>query len=358
MNEKLNNLRTKIDAIDNQIILLLNQRMQVVKEIGELKQSTKTAIYRPEREKAIINRLCKNPANSLNAKAVEAIFGEIFAVSRNLEKPEIVAFLGPVGTHTHQAAQSRFGGIGSYTPLSSIEAVFKEVANGEAKFGVIPVENNTEGAVGVTLDCLAKFSEVKIVAEIYADIHHSLASFCEKTQEIKKIYSHPQAYNQCREFLESHGLNEVEFVPAKSTAQAALLAKDDPQSAAICSKIAANLNHIPLLFETIEDNSSNRTRFFVISDFKNAATKESKTSILAKTPHKSGSLAEFLLAFKNAGINLLKLESRPLKKRAFDAVFYIDFSGHIDDENVAKVLNEAKNNGYMIIWLGSYLGEQ
>ncbi len=335
--------------------------MRVVKEVGILKQQNAAPIYRPERERAIISRLCELNAQDggeLNDRAIEAIFLEIFAVSRNLEKPERVAFLGPVGTHTHQAAESRFGAMSSYTALDSVEAVFKEVAHGEAKYGVVPVENNTEGAVGATLDCLARFDAdgVKIVAEIYADIHHSFASLCELPARIARIYSHPQGYNQCRRFLESHGLGGVEFVPTKSTAQAAQMAAADPASAAICSKIAANLNRLPLLFETIEDNSANRTRFFVISDFKNAATAGCKTSILAKTPHKSGSLAEFLLAFKNAGINLVKLESRPLKKRAFEVVFYIDFVGHIDDKKVAKLLARAKKSGYEIIWLGSYLG--
>ncbi len=352
---ELTNLRNSIDTIDDEILSLLEKRMGFVKQIGVLKAGSKTPVYRPERERAIIERL-SSKASTLNKEAIEAIFMEVFAVSRNLEKPEKVAFLGPVGTHTHQAAQSRFGAMSSYQPLNSVEAVFKEVANKEAKFGVVPVENNTEGAVGATLDCLAKFENVKIVAEIYADIHHSFASLSQNAGDIERIYSHPQAYNQCRNFLESHGLLDAEFIPTKSTAEAAFKALGDKFSGAICPKIAANLNRVPLMFECIEDNSANRTRFFVLSDFKNGVSAGCKSSILAKTSHESGSLTNLLMMFKDAGINLTKLESRPVKQRDFHVVFYIDFEGHIDEEKVREVIKKASECGCEISWLGSYVG--
>ncbi|MCI6988700.1 MAG: prephenate dehydratase [Campylobacter sp.] len=355
----IDDLRVQIDEIDDKIVKLLDERMGYVKQIGDLKNSNNSAIYKPERERAIINRLSSLNLSKLDKKSIEAIFFEIFSVSRNLEKPQVVAFLGPIGTYSHQAAVSRFGSISSYTPVSNIEAVFKEVNNKEAKYGVVPIENNTEGAVGVTFDCLKKYSNVKIVAEIYMDIHHSFVSKKENLSEIDRVYSHPQAYNQCLNFIEDHGLSDVKFIPTKSTALAAKMANEDENSAAICSEIAAKIYNIPIMFETIEDNLANKTRFFVLSDFKNAPSAKNKTSILAKGDDRPGGLVELLQMFRNENINITKLESRPSKQRGFKTVFYLDFEGHIDDENVRRVTNLAQKRGHDITWLGSYLnGEE
>ena len=264
----LNKYRKEIDDIDDEILKLLNKRMIAVKTIGDLKHTTGSAIYRPEREREILDRLKSLNDGYLNDDAIDAIFQEVFAVSRNIELPENIAYLGPNGSFTHQVAQSRFGAMGRYIGVNSIEAIFTVLENKEAKYGVVPVENNTEGAVGITLDCLGKYSS-KIIAEIYMDIHHSFSTKCERLKDIKKIYSHPQGYNQCRKFLEEHFLSEVEFVATKSTAEAAKLASIDKNSAAICSRIAAKLYSLPILFSKIEDNMSNKTRFLVLSDFKN-----------------------------------------------------------------------------------------
>lgn len=353
--QEINEIRKSIDEIDDLVLAKLNERMQYVKKIGELKQASGTSIYRPERERAILNRLQSVKGGLLNKAAIEAIYLEIFAVSRNLEMPQKIAYLGPEGTYTHQAAESRFGAMSEYLPLATIESVFTKLSQKEVKYGVVPIENNTEGAVGVTLDCLAKFDNVKIVAEMYLDIHHSFVSLSENLKNIKTIYSHPQGYNQCRNFLDSHMLSDVNFIPTKSTAEAAYLASQDLGTAAICSKIAAKLYNVPILFETIEDNASNRTRFFVLSDFKTGKTSGTKTSILAKAGHKPGSLSDLLRIFKDENINLTKLESRPLKQRDFEFMFFIDFIGHIDDEKVQNALNLAKEAGNEIMWLGSYL---
>ena len=347
----LENYRNTIDELDNQILQLLNKRMNIVKHIGELKLKTQGAIYRPEREKSIVNRLKKNNNGLLSNKAIEAIYQEIFAISRNIEKPQIIAFLGPEGSYSHQAAMNRFGALSSYTALDSIEAVFKELANKEANYAVVPIENNTAGAVGVTLDCLSKFTNIKIFAELYMDIHHSFISLNDDLKAIKRIYSHPQGYEQCRSFLQSHFLSDLEFISSKSTSNAAYLSSKDTESAAICSKIAAKLYNVPILFETIEDNLANRTRFLILSDIKFPKMPDCKTSILAQTAHKAGALSDLLNDFKKANINLTKLESRPIKSKIFDYSFYIDFEGHIDDENVQEILNKNKD----IIWLGSYL---
>ncbi|WP_331775271.1 prephenate dehydratase [Sulfurospirillum sp. 1612] len=345
--------RKEIDRIDNELLLLLNKRMEAVKAIGNLKQSTGGPIYRPEREKEILDRLKTLDKKYLNSDAIDAIFLEIFAVSRNIELPENIAYLGPEGSFTHQVAESRFGAMGRYIGLNSIKAVFDVLENKEAKYGVVPIENNTEGAVGVTLDCLGKYSS-KIVSEIYMDIHHSFASECENIKDVKRIYSHPQGYNQCRKFLEEHFMLDVEFVATKSTAEAAKLAKTTKDSAAICSHIAAKLYNLPVLFSKIEDNMANKTRFLILSDFKNRPSTLSKTSILAKTSDTPGGLVEFLQTFQKAKVNLTKIESRPTKEKGFKKVFYIDFEGHIDDDNVQEVL-EVNKNKHEIIWLGSYV---
>lgn len=355
----LEKLRTQIDDLDNEILRLLNERMQVVKSIGEFKNKQNSAIYRPERERAILSRLetlSKNSNGLLENRAIEAIYSEIFAVSRNLEKPQRVAYLGPEGSYTHQAASARFGALSSYTALAGIEDVFKELTHKEAKFGVVPVENNTAGAVGLTLDCLALYEGVKIFGEMYMDIHHSFVSLNDDIKGIKRIYSHPQGYNQCRLFLESHNLSEPEFIASKSTANAAFLASKDKESAAICSKIAAKLYQVPILFDKIEDNAANRTRFLILSDEEFARCEGCKTSIFVHTEDKIGALATLLNNFSSSGLNLTKLESRPIKNanhKDFSHSFFIDFEGHIKDEKVQNALNSAKVQ--KLLWLGSYL---
>lgn len=349
--KQLSDYRKEIDEVDNSILELLNKRMDIVREVGELKKSNQTSIYRPEREKAILDRLSSINKGLLSKEAIDAIYLEIFAVSRNLEMPEKIAYLGPEGSYTHQVAESRFGAMGNYLPLSSIEAVFEVLKNKEAKYGVVPIENNTEGAVGATLDCLKKYDS-NIVAEICMDIHHSFATRVNDLSQIKRIYSHPQGYNQCRGFLEKHMLLGVEFVPTKSTAHAAKMANDDKNGAAICSHIAAKIYNLPVLFKTIEDNLANKTRFFVLSDFKNARSSNDKTSIVAKTTNEPGALASLLQSFKEGNINLTKIESRPEKTEGFKFVFFIDFLGHIDDENVQEVINSRND---VIKWLGSYV---
>jgi chorismate mutase/prephenate dehydratase len=351
---ELKKLREEIDKIDNEVVKLLNKRMEIVKKVGEVKNTSNAPIYRPEREKAIIERLTEISEKEngiLKKEHIEAIFLEIFAISRTLERSERIAFLGPIGTYTHQAAEHKFGANARYLPLLNIEAVFKAVHNKEAKYGVVPIENNTEGVVGITLDSLKKYN-VKIVSEICMDIHHSFASLQDDLTNIKRIYSHPQGYNQCLNFLETHGLLDIEFIPTESTAKAAELASKDELSGAICSKIAAKLYNVPLLFEKIEDNMANRTRFIIISDFKTQKSGNDKTSVIARTPNKTGALFDLLKKFKERNINLLKIESRPNKDDTFNTWFYIDFEGHIDESKVAEVVKEEG-----MIWLGSYLKE-
>ena len=355
--ETLEDCREAIDAIDTELLTLLNKRMEVVHRVGEIKKESGGAIYRPEREKAIIERLEKlsqEQGGLLNKSAIEAIFLEIFAVARNLGLPEKIAYLGPEGTFTHQAAESRFGAMSEYLSLNSIEAVFKELEAKRAKFGVVPIENSRDGVVGETLDLLAK-SSVKIVAELYMPIHISFATKAKSLKNIKRIYSKDKGFGECREFLTEYGLMNVEQIPVESTAKAAILASEDEESAAICSHIAAKLYGVPVMFENIEDTHDNTTRFVILSDFKNAISGEDKTSILAKLKdaHEAGSLVHFLQDFDQEKINLSKIESRPSKEKGgFGYWFYIDFYGHIDEERVQKVIKKHEDE---VTWLGSYV---
>jgi len=354
----LQDCRDAIDTIDNEMLELLNKRMKVVERVGEIKNETGGAIYRPEREKAIIERLVgmSKAANGLlNASAIEALYLEVFAVSRNLELPERIAYLGPEGSFTHQAAESRFGAMSDYLSLNSIVTVFKTLEAKRAKFGVVPIENSRDGIVGETLDLLAK-SSVKIVAELYMPIHVAFATKANKLEDITKIYSKDKGFGQCREFLNEHGLNDIELIPVESTAKAAILASDDEQAAAICSHIAAKLYGVPTMFENIEDEHDNATRFVILSDFKNSASGDDKTSILVRLEDavEAGALVNFLQDFDDEKINLSKIESRPSKDKdgGFDYWFYIDFFGHIDDVKIQNVLR--KHDGE-VTWLGSYV---
>jgi len=348
----LDDLRKEIDAIDDKLLQLLNERIRIVQKVGEVKHRSGAAIYRPEREKAILERLAKQNDGPLTEAAIEAIFLEIFAVARNFEQPQRVAYLGPEGSFTHQAAENRFGAMSEYIPLHSIPAVFKAVHADRARFAVVPIENNTNGFVGETLDELAK-TDLKIVAELYMPIHHSFVTKAQHLQQIKRIYSKDIAFNQCRNFLLDHELDTIEYIPVESTAKAARLAAEDIESAAICSHIAAKLYQVPVMFENIEDNHRNQTRFIILSDFENAPSGADKTSILAKLSDRPGSLYEFLQSFHEAKVNLKKIESRPAGEDAgFDYWFYIDFEGHRDEPHIQKLFEKHKDE---IKYLGSYV---
>ncbi len=348
--ERLHELRDKLDTLDDKLLALLNERMEVIHEVGEVKAKSGGAIYRPEREKAIIDRLESLNDGKLNRSAIEALFLEVFAISRNLERPESIAFLGPEGNFTHQAAESRFGAMSSYISISSIKGVFREVSTKKVKFGVIPIENSSNGIVTDTINCLSKY-DLKIIAEVILDIHHTFATTCDKVSDVKKIYSKDIAFEQCREFLTNFGLDEVDLIPVESTTKAAKLAVNEPNSAAIVSHVGAKMYNLPILFENIEDTDNNKTRFFIISDFENAQSGNDKTSILVKVPDKQGALVKFLMDFDKEGINLTKIKSHIVKG---DSIFFIDFDGHKDDENVKKILEKHKT--YIKV-LGSYVKE-
>lgn len=354
-NEKkeLDKLRDILDNIDSKILNLLNKRMETVHQVGVVKSKSGGAIYRPEREKSIIERLEKESLKqngTLNKSAIEALFLEIFAISRNIELPENVAYLGPEGSFTHQAAESRFGAMSSYLSIGSIKGVFREVVNGKAKFGVIPIENSSNGIVNDTIICLKEYN-LKIISEVIIDIHHTLATNCDNIKDIKRIYSKDIAFDQCHKFLQDLGLDECELIPVESTAKAAKLAKKEKGSGAICSNIGAKLYNLPILFQNIEDKGNNRTRFLIISDFENGESKDDKTSILVQLPNEAGILVKFLNDFNEANINLTKIKSHIVEGIS---TFFIEFNAHKNNKQVKKIFKKYKKE---IKFLGSYVRE-
>lgn len=347
----LDDLRIQIDSIDDTLLKLYNERMELVHQVGEVKNTTGAPIYRPEREQSILNRLKNQNEGKLTDGAIDALFLEMFAVARNLELPEAVSFLGPEASFTHQAAESKFGALSTYLPISSIPGVFREVAKGTAKFGVIPIENSSNGIVTDTINCLDEY-DLKIIAEVVIDVHLCFASKCEDIKQIKKIYSKDIAFGQCRNFLQDLGLDMIEHIPVESTAKAAKLAMNELGAAALCPSIGAKMYNLPILFENIEDDANNRTRFFVVSNFDNLPSGEDKTSILVKLSNKPGALVDFLNDFEKAEVNLTKIKSHIVGGKS---VFFLEFNGHRDDQKIAAIL-EAHANEIKV--LGSYVKER
>ena len=352
----LESLRNGIDALDDQLLDLLNQRMELVRKVGEVKRSANTVIYRPEREKQILDRLHNQNSGLLNRSAIEAIFLEIFAVSRNLELPERVAYLGPEGSFTHQAAESRFGAMSAYMALPTIRSVFESVETGRVRFGVVPIENNQEGVVSEAIDLLLE-KDLRIAAEAQIPVHFTFATQTENLAEITHIYSKDIAFRQCSRFLaDTFDGMKAEFVPVESTSKAAKMAAQNPKTAALCSHIAAKLFDVPVLFDNIEDSDLNRTRFLILAkDFVNQPSGQDKTTLIAKLPNTEspGVLAEFLQEFNARRINITKIESRPLRNGAtFQYWFLLECEGHANEPQLQEILHHHTAD---VKLLGSYV---
>jgi chorismate mutase/prephenate dehydratase len=354
--EELQKIRVEIDSLDDQILELINRRMEFVKRVGEIKHRDGSAIYRPEREKEIIERLSeksKEENGLLEKDGIEALFLELFSVSRNLERAEKVAYLGPDGSFTHQVAESRFGAVSEYLAMNSIKDVAKIIENGGAKYGVIPIENSSNGIVGETFDVL-ETTNLKIIAEVSIEIHHSFVSNCNNLKSIQRIYSKDIAFKQCENFLEAHNLIDVELIPVESTAKAAYLASKDENSGAICSSIASKLYNIPILFNNIEDSNQNKTRFIILSDFETDISENGKTSIIVKfdDDEEAGTLFKFLKGFNDKNVSLSRIQSRPIRDKHFKYSFFIDFHGDIRTPEISEIIKPYKSK---IKWLGTYI---
>jgi chorismate mutase/prephenate dehydratase len=347
----LEKLRKRIDEVDQQLVKLLNERAQVVIEIGKLKSKTGGQIYAPDREKKVFERLIKANQGPLPDKCLVAIWRELMSGSFALERSLRIGYLGPGGSFSHTAAMLKFGQSVEYEPLVDIISIFEEVSKGHCDLGLAPIENTTGGGVIETLDALID-SDVKICSEVLLAIHHSLLAKCPLSQ-VKKIYSRPEIFAQCRKWL-SATFKDAQTIPVASSAKAAQMAAEETGAAAISSAVAAELYGLRVICENIEDIANNITRFLVISREDAKPTGEDKTAVLFSTAHKAGALVDVLEVFKKHDINLTNIESRPSKKRQWEYYFFVDFIGHRTDERVQKGLEEARKHCLQLSVLGSF----
>ena len=348
----LDEWRSRINNLDGQILNLLNQRAEAALKIGDLKRHSGAPVYAPEREAEVFRRVTDANAGPLTADMARAVWREILSACRALEEPVTVAFLAPPATFTHQAALLRFGEAAVYRPARAIVDIFEEVERGRAQYGIVPVENSTEGAVNVTLDRLAD-SDVVICGEAYLDVAQQLLSRATELGEIKRVLSHPQGLAQCRRWLAEH-LPEVPTEETTSTAAAAELAARDATIAAIASALAGRMYGVPTLRERIEDNRNNATRFLVIGRNPAGATGRDKTSILFAMRNEPGMLHGILAAFAERSLNLTKIESRPARQRPWEYVIFVDFEGHRETPAVEGALADVRARTLFLKVLGSY----
>lgn len=344
-------LRQKINKIDTKILQLINERTKSALEIGRIKTREKKEYYVPDREKEVYERLIKENKGPLPSRSVRAIYREIMSAALSLEKPVKVIYLGPEATFTHRAALEKFGSSVALLPAKSITEVFIEVAKGRTNYGVVPIENSTEGVVNHTLDMFID-SELQIYAEISLEVSHHLLSR-EKIEGVERIYSNPQALGQCRNWIESH-LPRAELIEVSTTSKGAELAAREKGGAAIASELAAEVYNLKIIGRKIEDSAANVTRFLVISKTCAKRSGKDKTSLMFSIGDRVGALYAMLQPFKKYGINLTKIESRPSRRKAWDYYFFVDLEGHCQDEKVEKALKELEKECRHLKVLGSY----
>jgi len=346
-------LRQKIDSLDNKILDLLAERGDIALEIRELKEENSVGVYDPVREKLIEKKLEELNKGPLSDEAVLRIFREIISACRTLQQPTTVAYLGPEGSFSHQAAYNEFGGSSELIPVGSFEEIFEEVENGRASFGILPIENTIGGSVGIVLDLLSR-SELQIIAELYERINHFLLSKSGDIKDIKIVASHPQSIAQSKKWLNKN-LPRVEILETSSTAEAARLASKRKNLAAIASEYSASIYKLGVVQKNIEENSQNTTRFFVIGNKPNKPTGHDRTSIVFSLKDKPGALQKsFFQPFADAKVNLTKIESRPSKERPWEYLFFVDFKGHAEDQLISSLLKKLDKSCIYLKVLGSY----
>ena len=351
MKNNLQTLRNKIDAVDNNLVALLNERTKLVLEVGKTKHALGEEIYAPEREEAVLRRVVGKNNGPLTEQSLRAIYREVMSSALALEKPLVIAFLGPQATYSHMAAVKKFGASLRYEPLPNITDVFTEVAKGRADYGVVPIENSTEGAVTHTYDMFVD-SELKVCAQIMLPIHHNLMAACPRAQ-IKKVYSIAQVLAQCRQWLQIN-MPHAELIEVSSSTRAAEIAKSEPKAGALASSLAAELYGLTVYEANIQDSSENVTRFLVIGRKYPPATGDDKTSIMFAVHDRVGALHDCIASFKKFKINMTKIESRPSKRKAWEYYFFVDVLGHCEDARVKKALAELAKHTMFVKILGSY----
>lgn len=349
----LDELRIQIDLVDRQLLELLSQRADYVHEVGVYKKKEGLQIYAPEREEALLRKLISMNEGRLPEKSIRAIYREIMSAALALEEDLKIAYLGPKGTWTNQAAIKKFGHSVNYSPLASFADVFDQVARRQANYGVVPIENSTEGAVSHTLDLFVD-SPLHICAQILLRIENSLLSAIPR-EDIKTLYSHPQVFGQCKNWI-LRSFPDADLVEVSSTTKAAHIARDKASegAAALGGKLAAELADLEVLESAIQDRATNTTRFLVISEKTCPPTGNDRTSLLFAVSDRPGSLVDALKSFDAFQINMSKIESRPSKQKDWEYIFYVDLAGHCEDEAVSSAIDELKTHCSLVKILGSY----
>lgn len=344
--------RKAIDSLDEQLVRLLSERTRHVLAIGEIKRKGGEEIYAPHRERAVLDRVARLNNGPMTAEQLRAIYREIMSSALALEKTLSIAYLGPEATFTHQAASRRFGSSLHYVAQKTIADVFTEVQKGRADYGVVPVENSTEGVVTHTLDMFVD-SDLKIVSQIILPIQYCLAGIGNGVKHFKRLHIHPQALGQCRRWVQQN-LPGAEILEASSNARSAELASMDREAAAVTGFLAAEKYGLQILEQDIQDNAANATRFLVLGRQCSPPTDHDRTSLMISVTDKVGALHEALASFRRAKINLTKIESRPSKRKAWEYFFFIDCDGHAQDKKVARAIQNLGEHCNFVKILGSY----
>jgi len=351
--KKLKQLRDRIDELDRQILELISARARCAQEIASIKkESGSDNFYRPERETEVLQQVLKHNKGPLPDEEMARLFREIMSACLALESPLRIAFLGPEGTFTQEAALKHFGHSVNTVAFGAIDEVFREVEAGGAQFGVVPIENSTEGVVNHTLDSFMN-SPLKICGEVEMRIHHHLLGKAADLKDVERVISHQQSLAQCREWL-NRNLPGVERRTANSNADAARQASLDPTAAAIAGDYAAELYELNILASNIEDEPDNTTRFLVIGKLETEPSGNDKTTLLLSGRNRPGALHQLLMPFGRHNINMTRIESRPSRKGMWEYVFFVDIDGHVKEENVRTALEELEAEAAFMKWLGSY----
>lgn len=352
MTDKLKPLREQIDAIDAQILDLLNRRARVAQEVGHVKAETMAPVFRPEREAQVLRGVAERNPGPLDGHDLQTIFREIMSACRALEKRVTVAYLGPSGTFSEQAVYAQFGGAVEGLPCVSIDEVFRATEAGTADFGVVPIENSSEGAVNRTLDLMLQMS-LSVSGEVAIQVHHSLMSHSGAMDGVSVICAHSQALAQCQVWLNQH-YPHIERRAVASNADAALLASKDHGVAAIASEMAGQQYKLGVVQAHIQDDPHNRTRFVVIGTLQPGPSGSDKTSLVLAVPNKAGAVYQMLAPLARHGVSMTRFESRPARIGTWDYYFYVDIEGHLHSPKVAQALAELKDNAAFFKVLGSY----
>jgi chorismate mutase/prephenate dehydratase len=348
----LKTYRVQIDKLDLQILELINKRANLASQIGKVKNENGDNVFSPAREEEVIQNVLKSNGGPLGEPTIRAIYRELISGSRALQRVLKVAFLGPEYSFSHLAALTRFGEAIEYMAVGNIAAIFEEVNRKHVDFGVVPLENSTDGRVADTLDMFIRMPQIRVCSEVRIRVHHNLLANCEQT-EIRRIYSKPQALSQCRNWL-SKNVPQATLHEVTSTAAAAQLVQREPGAAAVASREAAVRYGLRMLFTNIEDSPHNETRFAVIGPHDAARTGADKTAIMFEIPHSPGSLADILNLFKQNKVNLTWIESFPSSESKGEYVFFVEFEGHADDAKVKKTLGSLESKCEKLSILGSF----